>query len=142
MKSVLEAEVTRLLASGGELAAIVRARLRARALLAAADAGETEPVERLSVLDAQALCVEAANDADMRLSGEYRASGRPAEIGAGGLALLREVLAAVDLPGLALSSTSPIGEARPEPILGFSALRGSFRLDAPARRLDPVRPRD
>lgn len=136
-----EAEVTRLLASGGALEAIVRALPRAKAQLEAADRGEPPPIGALTILEAQALAVEGANEADMRLAGEYRASGRPPMIAAGGLALLRGVLEAVGVAGLAADAATPAGEIAPAAILGFNGLHASFRLDAAARRLDPVRPR-
>jgi hypothetical protein len=136
-----EAEVTRILASGAGVEAIVRALPRAKDLLAAADRGEAVRVDALTVPDVRALAIEAANEVDVRLSGEYRASGRPAAVGEAGLALLREALAVFDLAALALSAGQPMGEATAAPILGFSPLFHSFRLDAPARRLDQVPPR-
>jgi hypothetical protein len=130
-----------LLASGGALEAIVRALPRAKAQLDAADRGDPPPVGSLTILEAQALAVEAANEVDMRLAGEYRACGRPPMIGDGALAFLTAVLQAVDLGALAADAASPPGEIAPAAILGFSPLHTSFRLDAAARRLDPVRPR-
>jgi len=138
-----EAEVTRVLASGGGVETIVRDLPRAKSLLAAADRGEGVRADALTVADARALAVEAANEVDVRLSGEYRASGRPPSVGEGGLALLRDALTPLELRGLALSAGQPAGEAANAlPILGFSPLLHSFRLDAPARRLDQAPPRE
>ena len=136
-----EAEVTGLLASGGAVEAIVRALPAAKAQLKATDRGQPPTVGGLTILEAQALAVEAASEADMRLAGEYRASGRPPRLGERALGFLAEVLQSVELDALAADAASPAGDAAPSSILGFGPLHSSFRLDAAARRLDPIRPR-
>jgi hypothetical protein len=76
-----------------------------------------------------ALAIEAANEADMLLSGEYRASGRPAMLTAEGGRLLTEVLGRLEAPGLAETARSPPGAGRQGPVLGISDRHFSFRLD-------------
>ena len=136
---IAEADVTAFLSSGGKADQIVRALPRVKARLSDADRGGAVRADRLSLADAETLCVEAANEADMRLAGEYRACGRPAVIGEGALALFADALAYVDLPGLALSAAAPLGQGPVGQVLGFGAIHGSFRLNAAARRVDPVR---
>ena len=131
---------SRYLASGGQSEQIVRGLPGAKALLAAADAGDAVQVDGLTALQAAALCVEAANEADLRLAGEYRACGRPVGCGEGALDLIETALAFVDLPGLALSAAAPVGETAAGQVLGFGVMHGAFRLNAPERRVEPVWP--
>jgi GT2 family glycosyltransferase len=133
-------EVSRYLASGGQSDQIVRDLTGVKALLTAADVGEDVRADQLTLAQAAALCVEAANEADLRLAGEYRACGRPLEFGKGALGLMGAALAYVDLPGLALSAAAPVGESAAGHVLGFGVMHGSFRLNAPARRVEPVWP--
>ncbi|HUZ13406.1 MAG TPA: glycosyltransferase [Caulobacteraceae bacterium] len=126
-------EVTRVLASGGA-DRIVLALPAAKAQIA-----DGASAAQLTLTQAWALAIEAANEADMLLSGEYRASGRPREIAPRGLALLGDVLDRVGTPGLATTAAAPAGEGAQGPLLGFSPLHGSFRLDARNRRLEAVR---
>jgi GT2 family glycosyltransferase len=129
------AEVSRLLTSGGIIDQIVRALPAAKAQLAGGAV-----VADLSLGESLALAVEAANEADMLLAGEYRACGRPREIRARGAALLEDALGLLGAPGLAASAAGAPGQGAQNPILGFQRLHSSFRLDARNRRVHAVIP--
>jgi GT2 family glycosyltransferase len=129
------AEVTRLLTSGGVADRIVRGLPTAKAQLA-----RGAVVGDLTRTEVWALAVEAANETDMLISGEYRACGRPREIPTQGIALLGEVLGLVGAPGLAASAAGGPGEGAQSPILGFARMHGSFWLDARSRRVHPIKP--
>ena len=63
----------------------------------------------LNTIGASAAAILAANDVDMRLSGEYRATGRPADLTPGLLNAIGEVLGHFGIDGLAASARDPIG---------------------------------
>jgi Glycosyltransferase like family 2 len=126
-------EISRVLASGGKTDALVRALPAAKTQLAAgADPGT------LTLPEGLALAIEAANEADMLLSGEYRACGRVREISATGQRLLAGVLTYLETPGLAATAAGDAGVGPQGPVLGFSELSSSFRLDARNRRVEPA----
>jgi len=127
------AEISRILASGGATDDIVRAIPAAKARLATGDCAGT-----LTLEETWPLLVEAANETDMLLSGEYRASGRPPEIGSHGLDLLAEATRLVGAGGLGLSARTPRGEGHQTALLGQEPPFHSFRLDARHRRLGPA----
>jgi hypothetical protein len=122
-------EISKMLASFGETDALVRGLPDAKAQLAAG-----VPAKDLTLPQACALAIEAANEADMLLSGEYRASGRPAMLTAEGGRLLTEVLGQMEASGLAETARSPPGEGLQGPVLGIDARHVSFRLDHRKRR--------
>jgi hypothetical protein len=127
-------EVSRMLASGGDVDRLVREQPDS---ILHATQGTAAP-ERLTVHETQGLCIRAANEADMRLSGEYRATGRHIEFTQEGLALLAGALAYIGRDGLAATAAQPIGVGEQGPIFGIRSVRGSFRLDAKNRRVDWV----
>jgi len=130
-------EITRVLSSGGKADALVRALPHAKTQLAAgADPGG------LTLPEGLALAIEAANEADMLLSGEYRACGRPREVTACGQQLLAGALAYLGAPGLAATAAGDAGVGPQGPILGFNEVLTSFRLDARNRRVAPAGSRD
>jgi hypothetical protein len=122
-------EISKVLASLGDTDTLVRGLPDAKAQLAAG-----VPVEGLTLVQACALAIEAANEADMLLSGEYRASGRPTMLTAEGGLLLTEVLTRLEAPGLAEAARSAAGEGLQGPVLGMGARHFSFRLDHQKRR--------
>ena len=126
-------EVTRFLGSAGRVDAIVRAIPNAKAQLA-----RGAPAEPLTLLESWALAIEAANDVDMVLAGEYRASARARDYTRVGHQLLDEVMALIGAPGLAATAALPAGEGAQGPVLGLVRPPGSFRLDAANRRVEPV----
>jgi glycosyltransferase involved in cell wall biosynthesis len=97
----------------------------ARAYLANAEAD----LLNLNLVGAAIVAVLAANETDMRLSGEYRATGRPAEMAPEALDRLASVLALFGVEGLAASARLPIGEGPTWPLLGGPVPTQSFRLD-------------
>lgn len=117
-------EISKALATLGETDALVRGLPDAKARLATG-----VPVEDLTLVQACALAIEAANEADMLLSGEYRASGRPAMLTEQGHQLLTEVLGQLEAPGLAETARSPAGEGLQGPVLGIADRHVSFRID-------------
>ncbi|HEY5106215.1 MAG TPA: glycosyltransferase [Caulobacteraceae bacterium] len=129
-------EVSRVLTSGG-VERLVREQSDSRVHTAAGNAAP----ERLTVHETEGLCIRAANEADMRLSGEYRATGRAVEFTETGLALVAGALAYIGRDGLAATAAHPIGVGAQDHLFGFRPVHGSFRLDAKNRRLDWVRTR-
>jgi GT2 family glycosyltransferase len=127
-------EVSSMLASGGDVDRLVREQPDC---IVHATAATTAP-ERLTVHETQGLCIRAANEADMRLSGEYRATGRAVEFTEAGLGLLAGALAYIGCDGLAATAAQPIGAGEQGAIFGIRPVRGSFRLDARNRRVDWV----
>ena len=117
-------EISKVLASFGDTDTLVRGLPDAKAQLATG-----VPVEGLTLMQACALAIEAANEADMLLSGEYRASGRPIVITAEGRLLLTEVLSRLEAPGLAETARIPPGEGLQGPVLGNVDRHVSFRID-------------
>jgi hypothetical protein len=81
------------------------------------------------MVGAAAACVLAANETDLRLSGEYRATGRPDDLKAIALDRIGFVLGQFGLDGLARSARLPVGEGGAWPLFGAGPRHGSFRLD-------------
>ncbi len=92
----------------------------------------------LNMVGASTIAMLAANEIDMRLSGEYRATGRPADLTAPMLDRIGEVMAHFGLDGLARSARLSCGEIQAWPVLGVGVQQASFRLDAANRRIQPV----
>ena len=63
--------------------------------------------------DAEMALIDAANEIDMRFSGEYDYSGRPPELSEDRLAGLMQVCRAVGLDGLAQTLRLAVGQGRP-----------------------------
>ena len=126
-----EAELTATLRDrfGGD--GLIVAQPAVRAFLAQADAD----CGLLNMFGAATLAMLAANEVDMRLSGEYRATGRPADLSPAALDRIDEALAYFDLGGLARSARLADGEVQAWPVLGAGVQQASFRLDAPNRRM-------
>jgi hypothetical protein len=102
---------------------MVRAQPEARAFLANAAAD----LLSLNTVGAAVGAVLAANEADMRLSGEYRATGRAVELTPVALDRTRTMLALFGVEGLAASAALPAGEGSDWPVFG-AVRRDSFRL--------------
>ncbi|HEY3887267.1 MAG TPA: glycosyltransferase [Caulobacteraceae bacterium] len=113
---------------------LIVAQPNARAFLAQeeADCGV------LNMVGAATMALLAANEVDMRLSGEYRATGRPADLTPAMLDRIGEALSCFGLDGLARSAGLSGGEVQAWPVLGAGVQQASFRLDAPNRRMLPV----
>jgi GT2 family glycosyltransferase len=120
-----ETQLTAALSRFPKTARVIHAQPATRAFLAKDDAILAD----LNMVGAAATCILAANDADMRLSGEYRATGRPYDLSDTALDRVGEVLGVFSLEGLAKSARLPIGEVREWPLFGNAARKGSFRLD-------------
>ncbi len=90
------------------------------------------------MIGAAAAAILAANEVDMRLSGEYRATGRPGEMSPAMLDRIADVLSHFDIAGLTASARQPIDAGETWPVLGGGVRHGSFRLDARNRRTLPV----
>jgi len=78
----------------------------ARAFLSRDDAD----LMALNVLGSGVAAILAANEVDMRLSGEYRATGRAADISEAALERIGVVLGFFDVAGLARSARLPAGD--------------------------------
>lgn len=115
---------------------LLRGQTPARRVLAADD---TDMLS-LNMVGAAVVALLAANEADMRLSGEYAATGRPAEIDPRGLDRIGEALSPFGIDGLAQTARPAADQlhGQPWPLLGAGVLTQSFRLDAQGRRLSPA----
>jgi hypothetical protein len=115
---------------------LVRRQNPAREILAADDTD----VLTLNVIGAAVTALLAANEADMRLSGEYAATGRPSQIDPRGLDRISEALSLFGIGGLAATARPPTDQlgAKPWPVLGVGVQTSSFRLDGRGRRLLPI----
>ena len=129
-----EAELSATLANTPAMSTLVLSQPNARAYLA--DAGLD--IGAFNTVGAAVAAVLAANEADMRLAGEYRATGRPAEMSPISLERIAVALGFFGVDGLARSAQSPGGEVMAWPLFGVEARTSSFRLDARNRRVLPV----
>jgi GT2 family glycosyltransferase len=132
-----EDEVSRMLGACGAVERLVRAQSTGKDHTTS---GAAEP-GLLTAPEASTLCIRAANEADMLLSGEYRATSRPIEFTAAGLTLLEAALGWLGVGGLAATAGQPKGDGQQGPLLGLAPVHGSFRLDARNRRIDWIRVR-
>jgi GT2 family glycosyltransferase len=131
---VAEDEVAGMLGGAVGVETVVRAQPAARAFLANDDAD----LGALNMIGAAAVAILAANEVDMHLSGEYRATGRPGEMTPAMLDRIADILTHFDIAGLTKSARQPVAGGETWPILGGVVRHGSFRLDARNRRTLPV----
>jgi GT2 family glycosyltransferase len=131
---VAEDEVARMLAGAAGVEAVVRAQPAARDFLARDDSD----LGALNMIGAAAAAILAANDVDMLLSGEYRATGRPGEMTPAILDRTAAVLGHFNIAGLTQSARQAVASGETWPVLGGVVRHGSFRLDARNRRTLPV----
>jgi hypothetical protein len=129
-----ETELSATLASicGGD--ALIKAQPAARDFLAA----EGGDCGALNMTGASTVAMLAANEIDMRLSGEFRATGRTADLTPAMLDRTCEVLGYFDIDGLTKSVRAPREVVEAWPLLGLGVQPASFRLDAPNRRILPA----
>ena len=80
------------------------------------------------IRDVEIAAIEAANEIDMRLSGEYDYSGRPAEIGAEQARFLGEVLELVGAAGMAATLAAALHDKRNVPRELVTGINVSYRL--------------
>ena len=118
------------------IGSMIRGQPAVRRVLAADD---TDTMS-LNVVGAAIAAILAANEAEMRLSGEYAATARPAQIDPRGLDRIGEALGLFGIDGLAQTAIPKSAEldAKPWPLLGGGVRTNSFRLDAPGRRILPL----
>ncbi len=117
---------------GGDRLILAQPAARAFLMKAEVDLGV------LNMIGAATVAMVAANEVDMRLAGEYRATGRAADLSPAMLDRICEALSAFGLDGLARSARLSGGEVQAWPVLGAGVQQVSFRLDAPNRRIAPV----
>jgi glycosyltransferase involved in cell wall biosynthesis len=113
---------------------IIRGQPAARAFLTRDDAD----LLSLNVIEVGTICIIAANEVDMLLSGEYRSTGKPPELASVALDRISEVLGFVGVDGLAESARSPRGNGQDWRMLGVDVPQASFRLDARNGKIMPV----
>jgi hypothetical protein len=78
--------------------------------------------------DVEIAAIEAANEIDMRLSGEYDYSGRPGELDAGQLRFLGEVLELLGARGMAATLAAAFHDKRNVPRELVTGIHVSYRL--------------
>jgi GT2 family glycosyltransferase len=126
---ISEDDLSGVLADEPDVVAMVRAQPVVRAFLAKDDAD----LGALNMIGARVAAILAANEFDMRLSGEYRSTGRPAEVTSAVLDRLDKILRPFDVGGLTKPAPEPARPGEARPILG-GVHHASFRLDARNRR--------
>lgn len=86
-----------------------------------------------TVDQAELAAIETANEIDMRYSGEYEYSGRPAELSAAQVQILSQTCAAMGLAGLAKTLDLALRQIRPVAPGMVTGLHASYYLDAEGR---------
>ena len=81
-----------------------------------------------SIRDAEIAAIEAANEIDMRLSGEYDYSGRPAELGADQSLRLVRILELLGVRGMAATLQAAQGATRNVPRELVTGINVSYRI--------------
>ena len=107
----------------------VRDNTQRRAAASALDPLRTSPRE------AERVAIAAANEIDMRLSGEYDHSGRPDEIDAAGCARLAAVLELVGVKGMAETLRTAHAARRAVPPSMQTNIHASYRYGAGNKRV-------
>jgi glycosyltransferase involved in cell wall biosynthesis len=129
-----EAELSATFARQPAIATLVRNQPNARNYLNQDEAD----VMTLNITGGAVACILAANETDLRLSGEYRAAGRPADLTGDALERIGVILGMFGVEGLARSAQLPAGEGQTWPLFGVAGLHTSFRFDPKTRRPVPV----
>lgn len=125
-----EAELAAAMARKPRVDRSIRHQDDARAFLGRDDAD----LMALNVLGSGVAAILAANEVDMRLSGEYRATGRSADLGEAALERIGVVLDFFGVAGLARSARAPVGAGQAWPVLGAEPRQSSFRIDSSGGR--------
>jgi glycosyltransferase involved in cell wall biosynthesis len=128
-----EADVVDVLRSAS-IEVLVGSQPQALAFLGAPDAD----TGTLNIIGARTVALLAANDVDMRLAGEYRATGRAGDLNDLARERTAAVLAGFGVDGLIASVAERESVVDRRPLLGAAGLQSSFRLDARNRQITPV----
>lgn len=91
---------------------------------------KTQPAAASLLRDVEIAAIEAANEIDMRLSGEYDYSGRPGEIGSVQVARLAEILQLLGIRGMAGTLESALVTSRNVPRELVTGINVSYRIGA------------
>jgi hypothetical protein len=99
--------------------------------------GQSHPHDplRASPREAEVMAIAAANEIDMRLSGEYDHSGRPDEIDAAACARLASVLEAIGVKGMAETLRIAHATRRAVPPAMQTNIHASYRYGAGNKRV-------
>ncbi|RTL56984.1 MAG: glycosyltransferase [Rhodocyclaceae bacterium] len=89
--------------------------------------------QTLTVDQAELAIIEAANEIDMRYSGEYEYSGRPAELSANRAQALARVCTTIGVGGMAQTLDLALRQVRPVATGVATGIHVSYRLDAEGR---------
>jgi hypothetical protein len=116
------------------VAALVHGQPTAEAYLADTNAD----LGVFNIVGAAIAAVLAANEVDMRLAGEYRATGRPAELSPDALQRIASALSFFDVDGLAATARLPDAAPMARALFGPEVRTASFRLDSRNRRVLPA----
>lgn len=90
----------------------------------------TQSAEASSLRDVEIAAIEAANEIDMRLSGEYDYSGRPAEIGSEKVLRLVRILELLGVRGMACTLDRALVATRNVPPELVTGINMSYRIGA------------
>ena len=90
----------------------------------------TQAAAASSLRDVEIAAIEAANEIDMRLSGEYAYSGRPAELGPEQATRLVRILELLDVRGMASTLEAALVEHHDVPRELVSGINMSYRIGA------------
>jgi hypothetical protein len=123
---VSEDELMAMLCGAEDVVRLIDAQPRVRALIKQ----DSVDIESLTMVEAGAVAIVTANDVDMRLAGEYRASGRSEDFTPAGLDRISEILARFGIDGLPASTRLPSGACEVWPLFEGVHPSSSFRVDA------------
>jgi hypothetical protein len=98
----------------------------------------TADLGMFNVVGAAIATVLTANEIDMRLAGEYRATARPADLSPTTLERAALALGAFGVDGLPRTACLPDGQLMTRPLFGQEVRTKSFRLDSRNRRVLPI----
>ncbi len=113
---------------------LVSSQPQALAFLGGAEAN----LGALNIVGVRTFALLAANDVDMRLAGEYRATGRAGDLNDVARERIAAVLAGFGVDGLIASVAERESVIDRRPLLGAPGLQSSFRLDARNRQILPI----
>jgi hypothetical protein len=103
---------------------------RVRDLTQRGRTSSTQPVAMSSTREVEIAAIKAANEIDMRLSGEYAYSGRPPEIGAETAQRLAQSLEMVGVPGMGRTLLDSLALPQQAPGDLVTHLSQSYRIGA------------
>ena len=102
--------------------------VRARAFAQRGKMQRAAAIEQATPREAEIVAIEAANEIDMRFSGEYDYSGRPADLAPAEVERASAVLRMLGVPGMAQTLATAVATRRAVPLELQTRIHESYRL--------------